>query len=148
MIATWTSKMTKRLGYIYEQEFFTRALRQGLEVFTPLGDHLPVDCMIVNSAGKKFNVQIKGSGKASPSERKNGCQRYKFSTTTGRSVKQPLDCTKVDVVAIYCADIDTWYLIPCMALDGALTVAVYPHNPNSKAKHEKYRENWEIFKTA
>ena len=140
--------MTKRLGYIYEQEFFTRALRQGLEVFTPLGDHLPVDCMIVNSAGKKFNVQIKGSGKASPSERKNGCQRYKFSTTTGRSVKQPLDCTKVAVVAIYCADIDTWYLIPCMALDGALTVAVYPHNPNSKAKHEKYRENWEIFKTA
>ena len=148
MIATSTSKMTKRLGYIYEQEFFTRALRQGLEVFTPLGDHLPVDCMIVNSAGKKFNVQIKGSGKASSSERKNGCNRYKFSTTTGRSVKQPLDCTKVDVVAIYCADIDTWYLIPCMALDGALTVAVYPHNPNSKAKHEKYRENWEIFKTA
>tara|TARA_R100000951_G_C2566196_1_gene157249 strand:- start:138 stop:560 length:423 start_codon:yes stop_codon:yes gene_type:complete len=140
--------MTKRLGYIYEQEFFTRALRQGLEVFTPLGDHLPVDCMIVNSAGKKFNVQIKGSGKASSSERKNGCNRYKFSTTTGRSVKQPLDCTKVDVVAIYCADIDTWYLIPCMAIDGALTVAVYPHNPNSKAKHEKYRENWEIFKTA
>jgi hypothetical protein len=140
--------MTKRLGYIYEQEFFTRALRQGLEVFTPLGDHLPVDCMIVNSAGKKFNVQIKGSGKASFSGRKNGCNRYKFSTTTGRSVKQPLDCTKVDVVAIYCADIDTWYLLPCMAIDGALTVAVYPHNPNSKAKHEKYRENWEIFKTA
>lgn len=145
---TSTSKMTKRFGYIYEQEFFTKSLRQGLEVFTPLGDHLPVDCIVVNSAGKKFNVQIKGSGKASSSERKNGCNRYKFSTTTGRSVKHPLDCTKVDVVAIYCADIDTWYLIPCMAIDGALTVAVYPHNPDSKAKHEKYRENWEIFKTA
>jgi hypothetical protein len=34
-----------------------------------------------------------------------------------------------------------------MAIDEALTVAVYPHNPNSKAKHEKYRENWDIFKT-
>ena len=148
MNPTSTSRMTKRFGYIYEQEFFTKSLRQGLEVFTPLGDHLPVDCIVVNSAGKKFNVQIKGSGKASSSERKNGCNRYKFSTTTGRSVKQPLDCTKVDVVAIYCADIDTWYLLPCMAIDGALTVAVYPHNPDSKAKHEKYRENWEIFKTA
>ena len=148
MNPTSTSKMTKRFGYIYEQEFFTKSLRQGLEVFTPLGDHLPVDCIVVNSAGKKFNVQIKGSGKASSSERKNGCNRYKFSTTTGRSVKHPLDCTKVDVVAIYCADIDTWYLIPCMAIDGALTVAVYPHNPDSKAKHEKYRENWEIFKTS
>ena len=147
MNPTSTSRMTKRFGYIYEQEFFTKSLRQGLEVFTPLGDHLPVDCIVVNSAGKKFNVQIKGSGKASSSERKNGCNRYKFSTTTGRSVKHPLDCTKVDVVAIYCADIDTWYLLPCMAIDGALTVAVYPHNPDSKAKHEKYRENWEIFKT-
>jgi len=140
--------MTKRLGYIYEQTFFAEALKHGLEVFCPLGDHLPVDCIVVNSAGKKFNVQIKGSSQASPVEKNNGCTRYKFSVTTGRSVKQPLDCTKVDVVAIYCADIDTWYLIPCMALDGVLTAAVYPHNPNSKAKHEKYRENWEIFKTA
>ena len=139
---------TKRKGYIYEQTFFTKALNNGLEVFLPLGDHLPVDCIVVNSAGKKFNVQIKGSSQASPVEKDNGCTRYKFSVTTGRTVKQPLDCTKVDVVAIYCAEIDTWYLIPCMALDGALTIAVYPHNPNSKAKHEKYRENWEIFKTS
>ena len=145
---TSTSEMTKRLGYIYEQTFFAEALKHGLEVFCPLGDYLPVDCIVVNSAGKKFNVQIKGSSKASPAEKNNGCTRYKFSVTTGRSVKQPLDCTKVDVVAIYCADIDTWYLIPCMALDGVLTAAVYPNNPNSKAKHEKYRENWEIFKTA
>jgi len=146
-----TSKMTKntkRKGYIYEQIFFTEALKNGLEVFCPLGDHLPVDCIVVNSAGRKFNVQIKGSEKSSVSERKNGCARYKFSTTTGRVVKYPLDCTKVDVVAIFCADIDAWYLIPCLAIDGALTVAVYPHNPNSKGKHEKYREAWEIFKTA
>ena len=142
------TKNTKRKGYIYEQIFFTEALKNGLEVFCPLGDHLPVDCIVVNSAGRKFNVQIKGSEKSSVSERKNGCARYKFSTTTGRVVKYPLDCTKVDVVAILCADIDAWYLIPCLAIDGALTVAVYPHNPNSKGKHEKYREAWEIFKTA
>ena len=109
-----STSMAKRLGYIYEQAFFTESLRHGLEVFVPLGDHLPVDCIIVNSAGKKFNVQIKGSSKASPVEKNNGCTRYKFSVTTGRATKQPLDCTKVDVVAIYCADIDTWYLIPCM----------------------------------
>jgi len=142
-----TSMMTKnpkRKGYIYEQTFFTEALKHSLEVFTPLGDHLPVDCIIVNSAGKKFNVQIKGTEKSNESDK----NRYKISTSTGRVVKHPLDCTKVDIVAIFCADIDTWYLVPCMAIDGALTVAVYPHNPNSKAKHEKYRENWDIFKTA
>lgn len=141
------TKNTKRKGYIYEQTFFTKALKNGLEVFIPLGDHLPVDCIVVNSAGKNFNVQIKGTEKSSISDRKNGCKRYKFSTTTGRVVKHPLDCTKVDIVAIFCADIDTWYLIPCMALDGALTVAVYPHNLDSKAKHEKFREKWDLFKT-
>ncbi len=140
--------MTKRLGYIYEQEFFTQALRHGLEVFTPLGDHLPQDCIVVNAAGKKFNVQVKGTEKAKLSDKTRAIRRYKFSCTTGRAVKKPLDCTKVDVVAVYCDDIRIWYLIPCMAIDGAVTIAVYPHVKDSKAKHEKFKENWEIFKTS
>ena len=124
--------MTKRLGYIYEQAFFTEALRHGLEVFVPLGDHLPVDCIVVNSAGKKFNVQIKGSPKASPVEKNNGCKRYKFSTTTGRAVKHPLDCTKVDVVGIFCADIETWYLDSMHGLRWSGDCCGLPQQPQSR----------------
>lgn len=38
----------KRKGSLYEQIFFTEALRQGLEVFVPLGDYLPQDCIVMN----------------------------------------------------------------------------------------------------
>jgi len=135
--------LSKRLGYIYEQDFFAKALRHGLEVFVPLGDYLPQDCIVVNAAGKKFNVQIKGTEMA-----REPVKRYKFTCTTGRVSKKPLDCTKVDVLAALCDDIGVWYLIPCLAIDSAVTIGVYPHIANSKAKHEKFKENWEIFKTA
>jgi len=148
---TWTSMMTKntrRKGYIWEQVFFTEALKHGLEVFTPLGDYLPQDCIVVNSAGKKFNVQIKGSSVLKICKKNKGMGRYQVNCTSGSTGLNAIDCTKVDVVAVYCADIDLWYLIPCMALDGSTVVGLYPHNPESKAKHEKYKDGWDIFKTA
>jgi len=146
---TWTSMMinSRRVGYIWEQVFFTEALKHGLEVFTPLGDYLPQDCIVVNSAGKKFNVQIKGSSALKICKKNKGMGRYQINCTHGSGNTTPVDCTKVDVVSVYCADIDLWYLIPCMALDGATVIGLYPHNPDSKAKHEKYRNYWDIFKT-
>ena len=51
----------KRKGNIYEQIFFTEALSHNLEIFTPLGDYLPQDCLVMNQAGKVFKVQIKGT---------------------------------------------------------------------------------------
>ena len=51
----------KRRGSLYEQTFFTEALARNLEVFTPLGDYLPQDCLVMNQAGKIFKVQIKGT---------------------------------------------------------------------------------------
>ena len=62
--ATWCSMMMtmmKRKGSLYEQKFFSEALEHGLEVFVPLGDYLPQDCLVMNSAGKIFKVQIKGT---------------------------------------------------------------------------------------
>ena len=150
MNLTSTSKMTKntrRKGYIWEQVSFTEALKHGLEVFTPLGDYLPQDCIVVNSAGKKFNVQIKGTSVLKICKKNKGMGRYQVNCTSGSSGLVSIDCTKVDVVAVYCADIDLWYLIPCMALDGSTVVGLYPHNPDSQAKHEKYKDYWDIFKT-
>ena len=46
--------MMKRKGSLYEQKFFSEALEHGLEVFVPLGDYLPQDCLVMNTAGKDF----------------------------------------------------------------------------------------------
>ena len=136
----------KRDGSLYEQIFFAEALKHGLEVFPPLGDYLPIDCLVMNSAGRVFKVQIKGTGKVTICPKNKGSGRYKITASCGSLKKQPLDCTKVDVLAAFIEDLELWYLIPCMSLDNALTLGLYPNIPDSKGKHEKFRENWDLFK--
>ena len=137
----------KRKGSLYEQTFFTEALSRNLEVFTPLGDYLPQDCLVMNQAGKIFKVQIKGTKDKQFDKANKGLGRYMITTSTGRIKKETLDCTKVDVLAAYIESIPTWYIIPCLEINQCIRISLYAHNPNSKAKHEKYREAWDIFKT-
>lgn len=139
--------MMKRKGNLYEQKFFSEALEQGLEVFVPLGDYLPQDCLVMNSAGKIFKIQVKGTeGKSK--EGRSGLGRYMVTTSSGSTGKETIDCTKVDILVAYVEELHTFYNIPCMELDGAKRIGLYPHNPESKAKHEQYKDNWKVFKVS
>lgn len=137
----------KRRGSLYEQTFFTEALARNLEVFTPLGDYLPQDCLVMNQAGKIFKVQIKGTRDKVIDKANKGQGRYMVTTASGTSKKMTIDCTKVDILAAYIEAIPTWYIIPCLEINQAVRISLYAHNPSSKAKHEKYREAWDLFKT-
>lgn len=136
----------KRKGNIYEQIFFTEALTHNLEIFTPLGDYLPQDCLVMNLAGKVYKTQIKGTEDKVQDKSRGGLGRYMITTATGTKCKDPIDPAKVDVIACYVATIPTWYIIPALATDGAVRISLYPHNPKSRAKHEKYIEAWDVFK--
>ena len=138
----------KRRGSLYEQTFFAEALARNLEVFTPLGDYLPQDCLVMNQAGKIFKVQIKGTRDKVIDKANGGLGRYMITTATGTTKKETLDCTKVDILAAYVETIPTWYIIPCLEINQNIRISLYAHNPNSRAKHEKYREAWDLFKTA
>ena len=138
----------KRKGNLYEQVFFTEALSRNLEVFTPLGDYLPQDCLVMNQAGKIFKVQIKGTKDIQFDRANGGMGRYMITTSTGSCKKETIDCTKVDILAAYIESIPTWYLIPCLEINQCKRISLYAHNPKSKAKHEKFREAWDIFKAA
>ena len=136
----------KRKGNIYEQIFFTEALERNLEVFIPLGDYLPQDCLVMNQAGRSYKVQIKGTADKVHDKSRGGLGRYMITTASGSSAKQTIDPTKVDVLAAYIEKLPTWYLIPSLAIDSAIRISLYPHNPESKAKHEKFIEAWDVFK--
>ena len=136
----------KRRGNLYEQKFFTEALSRNLEVFTPLGDYLPQDCIVMNQANRLFRMQIKGTKDKVMDKANGGMGRYMITTATGSSKKITLDCTKIDALAAYVESHNIWYIIPCLDIDSAIRIAVYPHNPKSKAKHEKYKDNWDYFK--
>jgi hypothetical protein len=38
------------------------------------------------------------------------------------------------------------YIIPCMDIERVKSIWLYSHNPKSKAKFEKYRDRWDLFK--
>ena len=137
----------KRTGSIYEQQFSLDALKNGLEVFTPIGDYLPQDCIVMNSAGRTFRVQVKGTGVLIEDKRNNGgLGRYMITSASGKKVKETIDCTKVDTLAAYIEPVNAWYIIPCMDLDNAIRISLYPHNTKSKAKYERFLNNWNAFK--
>jgi hypothetical protein len=68
------------------------------------------------------------------------------TTSSGSCGKESIDCTKVDVLAAYIESLDIFYNIPCLELDSAKRISLYPHNIDSKAKHEKFKESWEAYK--
>ena len=143
MKSTWRMK---RAGSLYEQQFFLDALKNGLEVFTPLGDYLPQDCIVMNSAGRTFRVQIKGTSTLLHDTRGKGLGRYMITSASGKKVKETIDCTKVDTLAAYVQPLGKWYIIPGMDLDNAIRISLYPHNNKSKAKYERFQDNWNAFK--
>ena len=78
----------KNKGTLYEQTFFTEALAHDLDVFTPLGDYLPQDCLVMNQAGKIFRVQIKGTEKKVKDPANKGLGRYMITTSFGSSKRK------------------------------------------------------------
>ena len=146
MVGSFTEQMNKKRGTVYEYRFFASILDRGYELFIPAGDDLPVDCIVQNGAGKLFRVQIKGTGRAETKRRQE--PRYKVLAGTGSGSKMSIDCTKVDILCAYVEPVDTWYIIPCLELNNALSVWFYPHSGNSNARTEQFRENWDYFKTA
>ena len=139
-----SNNRNKRDGFIYEMEFFTKALRHGLEIFLPAGDYLPQDCIVQNSKGKVFKVQVKGTRNHVDEGLTRKIPRYRLSTGSGKKGKSAINPTEVDVVAGYVAPIDVFYLLPTSSLRG-VTTWVYPNDPNTKSILEEYRENWSIF---
>ena len=137
----------KRRGSPLRTNILHGSTIRNLEVFTPLGDYLPQDCLVMNQAGKIFKVQIKGTKDKVIDKANGGLGRYMITTSTGRSKKETLDCTKVDILAAYIESIPTWYIIPCLEINQCVRISLYAHNPLSKAKHEKFREAWDLFKT-
>ena len=136
-------EQAKRFGYLSEQIFIVEAMDRGLEVLAPIGEYLPIDFVVMNRAGRFLKTQIKSTNSKITS---NGAQRYAITAGCG-SNKSPIDCTKVDVLVCYVKPEKQWYLIPCLSLKQNVKIWLYPHNPNSTGRFEKYKDNWEIFET-
>jgi len=134
----------KKDGFRYEMNFFNEALKRGLDVFIPAGDYLPQDCIIQNSEGKIYKVQVKGTNTSVQEKKVKKIPRYRLSTGKGTKGKTVIDCNDCDILVGYVAPLDTLYLIPCQEILGVSTW-LYPDDPKTKSRLEKFRDNWSVF---
>lgn len=136
--------MSKKTGTYYEQVFLVECLKRNLHPHISIGDYLPHDTIVQNSVGRLLRVQIKGTDCFIKNDKaKSG--RYRITAARGSSTKEPIDCRLVDVLSAYIAPQGIFYNIPCTDLS-SISLWLAPHDPKSRGRYEKYKDNWDVFK--
>jgi len=130
----------KALGTLFEQRFVLKCLEHGLHPFSPIEEGLPQDFLVMNQFNEVLRVQIKGT---KTPVKKWKTARYKITAATGKNVKRPIDCERVDIVVAH-VDPDIWYIIPCEEVK-SVRVWLYPHGENSAGQYERFRDRWDLF---
>jgi len=130
---TMPSSKQQRIGAIGEARFITECLERNFEPHTPTTP-MPWDFIVHCPAGD-LKVQVK-----STTCKVDKC--YNVNTGSGRTTKEHIPDI-VDVVAIYLAPINEWWMIPQSVIT-AVTLRLYSENP-SKSKYKKYQNNWSIY---
>jgi len=130
---TMPSSNAQRIGAIGEARFIAECLERDFEPHTPTTP-MPWDYIVTCPAGD-LKVQVK-----STTCKVDKC--YNVNTGSGRTTKEHIPDI-VDVVAIYLAPINEWWMIPQSVIT-AVTLRLYSENP-SKSKYKKYQNNWSVF---
>ena len=130
---TMPSSKAQRIGAIGEARFIAECLERDFEPHTPTTP-MPWDYIVHCPAGD-LKVQVKSTSC-------NKDRYYVVNTSCGQSNKDHIPNT-VDVVAVYLATINEWWMIP-QSVVTSLTIKLYPDQP-SKSKYKKYQNNWSIY---
>lgn len=123
----WTNAKAK--GELAESIFVVKAKALGLEVSEPLSDNLAFDFHVQSRLGG-FRVQVKSAWKLS-----------KHDYVVRFNPNAPTRTSGYDVLAVYIAPLDVWYVIPASVIPNRW-LSLYPHVTDSRGKYEKYREGW------
>jgi hypothetical protein len=130
---TMPSSKAQRVGAVAESRFITECLERNFEPHTPTTP-MPWDYIVHCPAGD-LKVQVKSS-----TCKIGSC--YSVNTGCGRTTKEHIP-NIVDIVAIYLAPIEEWWMIP----QSKITCVTLRLNPDhtSKSKYKKYQNNWSVY---
>ena len=130
---TMPSSNAQRIGAIAETRFIAECLERDFEPHTPTTP-MPWDFIVHCPAGD-LKVQVKSTSCIKDNY-------YVVNTSCGKTSKEHIPST-VDVVAVYLAPIQEWWMIP-QSVVTSLTIKLFSDNP-SKSKYKKYQNNWSIY---
>lgn len=118
-----------------EVAFRAKALALGLRVATPSGENQPYDLIVTNTFGKLLRVQIKTGWCTHHGSYPIRCMRH--NRAYGKN--------DMEVVAIYIAPHDAWYVMPPSAIPPGGFPKFYPHKPGHAGRNEKWRNRWSLI---
>jgi hypothetical protein len=135
--------LARKQGTYYETLFVAEAMKQGLDVFLPVGDYSIVDALVQNPAGKHFRVQVKGTNVA---HRKTETNNGHYRIVLGKGAEhREIPATEIDMLVAYIEPVNCWYLIPMVKAAGRKSYRFYPEVPTSTSQWTKYKDNWDVF---
>jgi hypothetical protein len=140
----------KRRGEIAELICAVAAMKHGFSAARPYGDSDPFDVIVmtrkVGRARKRkvSTVQVRAIYK--PIYIHEIYMTYQVTLSHGKNYTQQFKPGDYDVLAIYIAPHNSWYILPARAIHGRKVLHLYPHRPNRGGWEEQYRERWDLFK--
>jgi len=122
----------KDVGGLAEMAFMLEATKRSLHISKPVIDNRKYDYIVESS--RLYKVQVKGTTKITV-----GKTGFTINTSSGSTRKDMYTKEHIDFFAFYIIPIDTWYIVPVMAIDKP-TTRIYPHL--NTCKMERYKEAW------
>lgn len=121
-----------RKGNVAELAIAKEAAQLGLSVFAPLTEHERYD-LVLGVAGRLLRVQCKWGARNGDVICVRVCSSH-HSPTQGY-VRTTYDGSQIDVVAVYCGEIDRCYLLPVDLIvgQGAVHLRLAPAKNNQRA---------------
>jgi hypothetical protein len=131
---------SKRTGELAEAAFLHKAVSLGFRVTKPWGDSERYD-FVLDAGERLWPVQIK----CTAAVRAGGYHIQPIHFVYGKR-KVIYTAADIDVLAAHIVPLDIWYVVPVEALAPGTSLRLYPDGGCKRARFEKYREAWDLFR--
>ena len=114
---------TKDKGDLGVAKVFADLVEKGFGLLFPATEHAPFDLVAYDEAGRFIRVQVKYRAARA------GVIQLAFNSTWSDRHgvhKRPMDKASVDVVAIYCPDVDQCFYVDPSRVGGGVTLRLEP----------------------
>jgi hypothetical protein len=132
---------TTQTGDFSEAAFLLKATSLGFGVAKPWSNSERYD-FILDNGSRLWRVQVK----CTASLRARGYDVQPIRAIYGKS-KLAYTADDVDALVAHIVPVDAWYVLPIADIINQKSLRFYPDNGCPRARFEKYREAWSLFRT-
>jgi hypothetical protein len=89
-------------------------------------------------------VQVRST--MAPIMQKRALVPYYHVSARHTHVGRPYKPGEIDIIAAYIEPLKLWYIIPYEEVGSRMTISLFPHDPKSTGRYEKFKERWDLLR--